>query len=265
MFSSKTKMNYDRRNNTTPHFQSSRVRTGMSSPTKVVIGCVVLLAILYAFLPNVLPSLFLSVVNPLWKADLDARNGTLVREELERVFNELRDTSLKNDALFIENEALKAGLERVHVEKPVLGTIIKKPPYSAYDSYILDVGANEGIKEGQRVSTLSGIPIGEIAEVIGGISRVKLYSSFGEKFDVLIGPLNIEATAIGKGGGYFEVSLPRDTKIKKGDTVHIPTLTDSFVGTVDGLASEPSEPFAKLLFHQPVNIYEQRWVIIDTQ
>ncbi len=233
-------------------------------PMRIILLLAVLLAILYAFFPKALPSLFLGLVNPLWKIENDARLGTASREELQKTVTDLAANAGKNSALLMENETLKASLARMAVSKPLLATILKKPPFSAYDSFILDVGIDNGVKVGQHVFTLGNIPIGEIAEVIGNISRVKLYSSSGEKFEILIGPSNIEAAASGKGGGSFEVSLPRDTKIKIGDEVHIPSLFDSFVAVVDGIASDPSEPFTRILFHQPVNIYEQRWVIIDT-
>ncbi len=204
------------------------------------------------------------MVNPVWKAESDTQLGRATMEELRKTFSELETNADKNDAVLQENLILKTSLGRTEFKKPLLATVLKKPPFSAYDSFILDVGSAEGVKLGQHVFTLGNIPIGEIAEVFGSNSRVRLYSSSGEKFQILIGPSAIEATAMGKGGGYFEVSLPRDTKIKVGDSVHIPALTDSFVGKVDGIASDPSEPFARIHFHQAVNIYEQRWVIIDT-
>ncbi len=256
-------MNYAPRNRTT-NFQSSRAKNGYSLPVKIVGGVVLLLAIIYIFLPRVLPALFLSVVHPLWKAEADLRMGSATIEELRKTYAELENNEVKNNILLKENEELKAQFERTKAVRPLLATILKKPPFSAYDSLIIDVGVDEKVQKGNPVYLLGNIPAGEIEEVVGNTSRVKLYSSSGEKFDILIGPSRIEATAVGKGGGAFEVSLPRDTKIKKGDEVLVPSLNDSFVGVVDGIASEASEPFAKILFHQPINIYEQRWVIVDT-
>lgn len=257
------KMNYAPKNSVT-NFQSSRAKNGMSFPMKILLVVVIVLVIVYTFLPSVLPLFFLSLVSPIWKADAEAKRGATSLEQLRTTYVELLNTTSQNDVLLTENKELKELLGRTTVSEPLLATILKKPPFSAYDSFILDVGGGEGIKVGNRVYAVGNIPIGEIEEVIGDTSRVRLYSTAGEKFDVLVGPSHIEATALGKGGGHFEVSLPRDTKIKQGDEVLVPSLGDSFVGTVDGIASEVSEPFAKILFHHPVNIYEQRWVIIDT-
>jgi cell shape-determining protein MreC len=257
-------MNYAPRNNTSPHFQSSRTKSGLSLPVRIVAGLIVLLGILYIFLPGVMPAIFLSFVHPLWKAEADMRLGNTTMDELRKTYADMMANEAINNAVFKENDDLKTMLGRTKVEKPLLATILKKPPFTAYDSFILDVGTSEGVQVGNTVYALGNVPIGTIAEVIGNTSRVKLFSSSGEKFDILIGPSSIEATAEGKGGGYFEVSLPRDTKIKVGDQVLIPSIDSSYAATVDGIASEPSEPFAKVLFHQPVNMYEQRFVIVNT-
>jgi cell shape-determining protein MreC len=256
-------MNYAPKTNSTPHFQSSRARTGMSFPVKVVTLVAIVLAILYIFFPRVLPYMFMKMVYPIWKADNDARLGTVTIDELRRVYSEINGNGDKNNVLLKENEDLKAQLNRGVIMKPLLAAILKKPPFSAYDSFIIDVGEADGVQKGDRVYTLGSIPIGEITDVNGPISHVLLYSSAGQKFDILIGPSNIQATAIGKGGGSFEVSLPRDTKIKLGDSVQVPGLGTTYVGRVQGFASEPSEPFAKILFSQPINMYEQKWVVVD--
>jgi cell shape-determining protein MreC len=257
-------MNYAPKNNVSPHFQSSRVKSGMSVPTQIVVGLIILLAILYTFLPRVLPAIFISLIHPLWKAEADLKLGTASIDELRKTYEDIKANEKNGNALAAENEELKIALGRTIVTKPLLATVLKKPPFSAYDSYILDAGVDLGVAKGNPVYAIGDIPIGTIEDVIGNTSRVKLYSTNGEKFNILIGPSHIEATAEGRGGGYFEASLPRDTKIKIGDQVEIPSLGDSFVGTVDGIASEPSEPFAKILFHQPLNLYEARWILIDT-
>ncbi|MDP3962278.1 MAG: rod shape-determining protein MreC, partial [bacterium] len=132
-----------------------------------------------------------------------------------------------------------------------------------YDVFILDIGDDKGLKKGDRVYARGDILIGEIAEVNGRTSKAKLYSSSGEKFGVLIGDKNIQATATGKGGGTFEIVLPHDTKIAVGDSVAVPDLTDSFFGNVEDVISEPTNPFSTVLFRQPINIYELKWLMVE--
>ena len=252
------KMNYVLNNN------SKKNRGIYSVPFNVVVGLLIIVSLIYIVFPRALPTLFSALVRPFWNVGQNVTMGTTPISELRSAYTELQANNAKNNALQKENDDLKNILGRSTLLHPLLATILKKPPFSAYDTFILDAGSDYNVKKGDRVYTLGDIPIGEIAEVIGNTSKVLLYSSSGQKFTVLMGTSKIEATAMGKGGGYFEASLPRDTKIVAGDTVLVPSLTNSFVGTVEAIASEPSEPFSKVLFRQPVNIYEQRWVLVDT-
>lgn len=233
-------------------------------PIKIAGTLLVLLGIIYAVFPQMLPYIATSLVRPFWNIEQKVRGENISIEELRKTYDELSSASAKNDAVISENEDLKSLLGRSAVPRPLLATILKKPPFSAYDTLILDVGVAEHVQKGNKVYALGNIPVGEIAEVIGETSKALLYTSAGEKFTIAIGTSSITTTATGKGGGYFEASLPRDTKIVAGDKVLIPALSNSFVGTVEALASEPSEPFSRILFRQPVNIYEQKWVLVDT-
>lgn len=233
-------------------------------PLKVVGVIVVLLAIIYGIFPRMLPYIFISLARPFWNMEQDARYGDVSIEELQKTYTDLESSSIKNNALQKENQELKNLLGRTDTPHLLLATILKKPPFSAYDTLILDVGNQEHVEKGNKVYALGSIPIGEIVNVVANTSKVILYTSSGQKFSASIGSSSISTTVSGKGGGYFEASLPRDTRIGVGDTVLIPALTHAFVGTVEAIASEPSEPFSKVLFRQPINIYEQRWVLVDT-
>lgn len=226
-------------------------------PIQITAVIAVVLVVFHVFIPSVLPSFFTMLARPFW--------GNTSHEEFEKVLREMRTTSTETDALVAENLQLKNELGRTDTSHPLLAVILKRPPVSAYDTFILDVGSTDGVKVDDLVYALGNIPIGKIAETFGNTSKVRLYSSSDEKFDILIGSTSIATTAIGKGGGFFEASMPRDTKIKVGDRVLIPALNNAFVGTVEGVASEASEPFSKVLFRQPVNMYEMRWVFVEVK
>ena len=243
---------------------SFRTKDRVPMPLKILMVMIVILVLFYLVFPRAFPTFFTTLIKPFWTAEQGIRYGDTSIEELRKILAASETNTAQNNALMQENADLKSLLGRSSLTRPLLATVLKRPPFSAYDTLILDVGKELKVEPGNRVYALGNIPIGEIAEVIDGTSKVRLYSSAGEKFQILIGPTHIEATATGRGGGYFEVSLPRDTKIKVGDNALISSLGNSFVGTVEGTASEPSEPFSKILFRQPVNIYEMRWVLVDT-
>lgn len=251
---------------------SSRSRNRFPVPLQIIIGLIIILSLLYLFAPKALPSFFTMIVRPFWNIEHTARYGDsfvdvaeLIKEneELKRTLISNEGKYLQTDLLRKENEELKKLLGRENTANLILAQILKKPPLSAYDTLIVDTGSEEGIKEGNRVYALGSIPIGEIIEVTGKTSKVRLYSSAGEKYPVFIGSTSVETAALGKGGGAFEASVPRDTTIVPGDVVTIPSLNDAFLGIVQDIISEPSHPFATVLFSQPVNIYELRWVEID--
>ncbi len=251
---------------------NSRGRRASSIAVRVVLTLVVLLILLYFIAPGALPSFFTMLIRPFWNVEQSVRYGDsfvivsdVVKEnaDLRKVLAENEGKYLQADFLEKENAELKKLLGRAERGTFILAQILKKPPISAYDIFILDQGSNNGIRVGNKVYALGSIPIGEIIEVTSNTSKVRLFSSSGEKYTVFIGENNIEATAYGKGGGTFEASVPRDTKIAKGSAVTIPELSNNFLGRVEDIISEPSHPFATVLFNQPLNIYELRWVEVE--
>lgn len=245
------KMNYD------PSISRRSRRFPVS--TKIILAIASILIVLYFLAPQALSSFFTMLVRPFWS--IDAEDQEIA--ELRRKLHENESKYAQALHLVKENEELKELLGRTDESEKVLAVVLKKPPLSAYDVFVLDVGDSHGIKKGNRVYALGSIPIGEIAEVNGNTSKARLYSSSGEKFDILIGDENIQASAIGKGGGTFEVSLPHETEVEKGDKVMIPSLSNGFVGHVEEIVSEPSHPFSTMLFRQPINMYEQKWVMVE--
>lgn len=224
-------------------------------PLKVAGVVVFVLILLYLFLPRFLPSLFTSIAGPFWGIE----KNSLTKPEL--MFPELQNATLTE--LQKENGELKRLLEMRISSSSLVAYVLKRPPFSAYDAFIISAGSKVGVKNGAKVFAIGNVLIGEIAEVSPTTSKVKLYSSYGEKYEVFIGPKNIQAAATGRGGGSFEVVLPRDVKIQEGDSITIPHLTTSVFGIVRKIIADPARAFSTILFSQPINIYEQKWVEID--
>ncbi len=251
-----------------PHFKNSSRRGGWYSlPLKILVVIISILTLFYFFAPHFLSDIFSTMVSPLW------RGQNTVSGIVPGVLREA--STMQKNVLMKENEDLKRLLGRSENKSMTLFVILKKPPFSAYDILVIDGGNDQGLRVGDKAyvsirddedtittSQLGNISIGEIVEVNTTTSKIKLYSSTGEKFEVLIGDKHVQAWAIGKGAGTFEVSLPRDAKVARGNTVTIPSLSDSFVGVVEEIISDPSEPFMRILFRQPINIFELQWVLI---
>lgn len=248
-------MNYDRKSKK------------LSTFVKIVLVLAIIVLLIDLFLPKVFSSVFTRLTVPFWNLERTVEyDGYFVSvKSLIEENRNLKATIAKNDLIYKEANLLKddnAELKKivdnkgVHLATRVIADVIKKPPFSIYDTYIVASGKDAGVLVGDIVYALENVPIGKIEEVNGNTSKVKLFSSPGEKYDVFVGKNKLEAQAIGRGGGTFEVSMPRDVAVAEGDYVTVPDLPGSFLGIVRKIDSIPSNPFSTVLFSQPVNIYE---------
>lgn len=165
------------------------------------------------------------------------------------------------NSLFAENEHLKSILGRKNEKTSlVLSAILSKPNQSAYDTLMIDVGAKQGIKEGNMVFALGNVPIGRINAVYPSSAKVILFSSPGEKTEAIVSIGNIFMTLVGRGGGNFEMILPRDATLPKGTEVVLPGITPYVVAVVQTIITDPRDAFQKALLISPVNIQELKFV-----
>ena len=241
-------MNYEHRSSVRPNKTPFAI--------KAVGLFIIVLSLIYIFFPKFLPAVSSMLATPFWAVEKNVRDMSSppVSMELQNaLISELQQ----------ENFELKYLMQRSVSSTTLLAYILKKPPFSAYDSLVIDVGTDHEVEVGDKVFAAGNILLGEVVEVAGATSKVKLYSSPGEKYEVFIGDEEIQATAEGRGGGSFEVSLPRDVKVTEGDVVTIPSLRVSVFGIVKRVTQDPVRVFSTVFFSQPINIFEQKWVEVD--
>jgi rod shape-determining protein MreC len=238
----------------------------------------ILVIIVFAFLsslsPNLIPGKLNVIGKPFWQLRLYLNSQTslgfnllkikadLIREnqELKSNLADLRVRLLEKDLLLKENEELKNLLGRSDETDFLLSRILSKPPQSPYDSLIIDIGENKGLIKGQEVYASDFVLIGKIDEVYSNTSKVKLFSAPGEEHEVEIGEENIRTTAIGLGGGNFEIKLPRGVDVKVGDQISSPSLNINMLGIIETIETKPQNPFQKILFKNPFNFSQTKWV-----
>lgn len=185
-------------------------------------------------------------------------------ENLKLDLDEARVAMANYASVLAENSSLKEIFDRKNEKDPmILSAILSKPNQSLYDTLIIDVGTKNGVKEGSRVFALGNIPIGHVSDVYPNSSKVILFSSAGENTQVAIG--NIFMEVVGRGGGNFEMILPRDFILMKGDQMVLPGIYPYVLGIVETVISDPRDPFQKALLTSPVNIQELKFVQIDQQ
>jgi cell shape-determining protein MreC len=160
-----------------------------------------------------------------------------------------------------ENEELKNILNRSSdLENIILSNVLVKPFLSAYDTLIIDVGSNDGVKIKDKVIADGNVHIGYISEVYKNTSKVVLYSSSGEKTLVLVGDNNVEKEALGVGSGNFVLEVPRELDIKENDIIILPLISHNIFGLVEKIEFKTTDVFQRILFKSPVNISELKWV-----
>ncbi len=246
---------------------------------KIILGLVILLFVIY-FQANIFSGLG-KMVHTIFRPVLVVGNN--VKEK----FSNDSSVFLSKKSLMIENENLKSQLvekeaslvnyngivednaklkeildRKNEASNMILGAILSKPNSSPYDTLIIDAGTEQGVAVGDKVFALGNVPIGRVAEVYARTSKVILFSNPGEKTEVAVGGTDVFMQMVGRGGGNFEMNLPRDLTLTKGAEAHLPGITPYVVGTVATIISDPRDAFTKALLVAPVNIQELKFVQI---
>lgn len=264
------KMNYPLRNNSKPRNKNRRIK----------IGAVIILftALFLISFTGALKGYLNKIALPFWRFDGfitqkfsnffpiigSKRSLILENRRLAEELNKIGSDLSVQKIIQKENEDLKALLGREEGENNlVLAAVLVKPGISPFDVIIIDVGFDKGVKAGDRVLYEGSVAIGEVEEVYDKSSKIKMYSSPGEKFLTLVGDKSVQAEAEGLGGGNFSVKLPRDIEVKEGDAAVVPSIATSVFGFVQKIELNPTDSFQKILFKIPANLSELKWVLVE--
>ncbi|MES2436827.1 MAG: rod shape-determining protein MreC [Patescibacteria group bacterium] len=173
-------------------------------------------------------------------------------------------TVLEKNILTEENESLRKLLGRENASTTsIVARIISKPGFSPYDTIIIDAGDQEGVVVGDTVVVNGSVLVGKVATTAAHSSNVVLYSSPEQKVQVLIGPQAVETTAFGKGGGNFEVKLPRNASIKEGDSVVMAEHPEYIFGAITSIQISDADSFEKVLFRSAIDVTETKFVTVE--
>jgi len=164
--------------------------------------------------------------------------------------------SLKN-----ENEQLKeiVGRKSEHDDR-LLSVVLSRPPRVPYDSLIIDIGEKHDIHAGDLVYAEMDYVIGHVEVVYANSSVVKLFSSPGEKIDVLVGSSTIPVVAEGRGSGNFYIKVPKNIPIAEGDQIVTPGLRPIVLGTAEHVDTSEGEAFSHIYFKLPVKLNALHYV-----
>lgn len=190
-------------------------------------------------------------------------------ERLRKALARFKAVDLERQRLTLDNEALRGFLN--HVVSPSSETvtaarILTRPTQSPLTVIVADVGTETTRRPPQAGDLVIGAGVAAIGEVMAVYSRtvkIELYSGWGKKLEVLLGPERVPAEALGRGGGNFSISLPRDLAAVVGDPVMvIRGETEYLLGEVKMVNRDPASAFQEILFRSPVNLELLSWVEI---
>ena len=68
---------------------------------------------------------------------------------------------------------------------------------------------------------------------------------------------------VGRGGGNFEMTLPRDFDLPEGTALTLPGINSYLLARVVTVISDPRDSYKKALLVSPVNIQELKFVQIE--
>ncbi|MDB5188876.1 MAG: Rod shape-determining protein MreC [Candidatus Nomurabacteria bacterium] len=197
------------------------------------------------------------------------QNELLSKRALISKVNGLQNTINSYDAqlstlsqLQNENDTLKAELGRTPAPTGILADVITLPNRSFYDTMMIDAGSADGIRTNMIVYAFGSVALGNISAVDTHTATVSLYSAPSRQTSGTATGSNVAVTLIGRGGGEYEVQLPRDVPIDVGVTISSQSITPATLATIEKIVTDPRDPFQRLLAKAPVNLQALKWVIV---
>lgn len=159
-----------------------------------------------------------------------------------------------------ENQELK-GMAGGSKER-ILARILSKPPYSPFDTLVIQAGSAEGIAPGNKIYLSDTIVIGVVTDVTIHTSLVTLFSSSDQKItgeDVRTG---VSYEIVGRGGSNLSITVPKEADILWGDTIVYPGISPEVIGTVYYIDTNSQTSFKTAYLRVPANISTSKWVFV---
>ena len=257
-------------------FQSKKER---KNAKRIFSFVAVFLLAIFSFFPSAW-KMFSSFANdlslPFWTTGNTTGSGISGFFSLMRSKQSLAE---QNSALSEEISALKEKLsgydfvvqDNLEMKQTLFGDpkkysvarIISRPNISAYDTFILDAGSDRGIQKGSKVLSGEKTVIGTVEETYSQSSKVRLFSTAGQKVNVLLGPENIPAEILGMGGGFFTVEIPNGADVKEGDIAVLAENSAYVVATVTSKEKTDTDSFQKFYLESPAKIFVMKYVEVE--
>lgn len=208
------------------------------------------------------------VLPPVVSADviatsLSSKRGLMKKViELETTIEGYDARLTKAKAVEQENASLKKEFGRGGIGTGILAHVITLPNRSFYDSFIVDAGQIDGVYDGATVFAFDAVALGTVTRVSERSSVVTLFSAPERQTTGNVLSSDLAITLVGRGGGEYEVRMPRDVSFVVGDIVTMQSTHTAVLAEIKKVMTDPRDPFQKLLAKTPINFTALKWVVI---
>jgi cell shape-determining protein MreC len=113
---------------------------------------------------------------------------------------------------------------------------------------------------GDRVYGPGNVLVGRVSEATDSTAKVVMYSSVGEKNDMIVERTSESISVEGSGGGNLEAEVPQEMDIVVGDALVLPQFNGAVVASVVSIDASVTSAFKRVLFKTPLNVFSFRWV-----
>ncbi|HEY0980177.1 MAG TPA: rod shape-determining protein MreC [Candidatus Paceibacterota bacterium] len=161
-----------------------------------------------------------------------------------------------------ENTALKAELGRDPQSRGILAHVLTVPNRSFYDTFVIDAGSMQGVQVEQQAYAFNAIALGTVSSVSDNTAVVTLFSAPGRETSGTAVGSDVAVTLIGRGGGEYEVRMPRDVHFDIGSAIALQSVYPAVLAEVQKIITDPRDPFQRLLAKAPVNLTALKWVVV---
>lgn len=253
----------------TPYRFDNRQRKEKTSRARIAGTAFAVVALVLLVVFVIAPFVQKLARGPQWLAASVEKGGLLVsKASLIRENAELKGQAVSFQAQLLELGMLRDENEKLREElsyrsvpsESVTAQVIAKPGQSLYNSVIIDRGSAQGVRVGQLVTVHGTVGLGRVSETSASTATVQLFSAPGFKGDVVMKSQDITVPATGKGGGNFEIHIPREIAVTDGDILAFPESPNVAIGVIKSIIFDPRDPFQTVLARTPVNVQELRFV-----
>ena len=178
------------------YLQAHKSQNYRRNKSIIIFGLIVVLLFIGIKLifPHFFPGLFTSLAKPFWRTEVAVQNGSmqsnaqLLNEnaDLQRQISALNVQNASVQAIEAENTELKALMGRASTTPYILAAVLKRPPVSAYDELVIDIGTDHALSTTSLVYASGNVLIGKVEDIMSDTSKVILFSSPGHAFTYLV-------------------------------------------------------------------------------